>query len=429
MKFAPKPENDFWQFIRLYYNECRARVPRIEAIAGKWMFRDLAPGMSDFDTRFIVNDAMTTADWCAMSDAVGEVHLSLCRKYPSWVRNLEHLPGVNLAWDELTGERSYYPEYQQWSFYDTETPQRLSAALAKLGARPWDVKDEHFHLKKFCLYYGRYNRTIDNPINMGVHENKYPMHSRLMHYFAPPVQSAMCVLLKQHLVGKYEALEIAARKFPNLACWDAVWEILHANYETPEWYAEPRLSELEDMLEQALTEMARAIRDVTALVPASAGLAMPQWKAALAQVPLDPALVIFDNAKFSRLMKGRLRFYARAPAYFDAEFLIRHELRRTGPNFFVVPFQTFWKLRTGQAVEDPTAILDRLDGLLSAEEIDLTRRFRELTRAAPAEGRTREAALAVADVFDGFFSALTKISRAAADLSDGLGSASGRFST
>ena len=29
---------------------------------------------------------------------------------------------------------------------------------------------------------------------MGVHENKYPLHSRLMHYFAPPVHSAMFIL-------------------------------------------------------------------------------------------------------------------------------------------------------------------------------------------------------------------------------------------
>ena len=59
MKFAPRPENDFADYIRTYYEACRYHCDKIEAIAGKWMFRDLLPGMSDFDTRFIVNDGMT----------------------------------------------------------------------------------------------------------------------------------------------------------------------------------------------------------------------------------------------------------------------------------------------------------------------------------------------------------------------------------
>ena len=51
------------------------------------MFRDLVPGLSDFDTRFILNDHMTADDWCAMSSAVGEAHLALCEAYPAWARN------------------------------------------------------------------------------------------------------------------------------------------------------------------------------------------------------------------------------------------------------------------------------------------------------------------------------------------------------
>ena len=117
MRFAPKPENDFACFIQSYYNQCRHRFDKIEGIGGKWMFRDLMPGMSDFDTRFILSDDMTVDDWCRMSTAVADAHLMLCRKYPAWARNLEHLPGVNLTLGELATERSYYPEYQQWSFY------------------------------------------------------------------------------------------------------------------------------------------------------------------------------------------------------------------------------------------------------------------------------------------------------------------------
>jgi hypothetical protein len=86
------------------------------------------------------------------------------------------------------------------------------------------------------------------------------------------------------------------------------------------------------------------------------------WKKAMQDVPVDPGLVILDNAKFSRLMKGRLYFYCHAPARFDTKWLIQNELGRIGNSFFRVPFRTYWRIRTGETVEDPVAILDRLRG-------------------------------------------------------------------
>ena len=56
MQFPRLPENDVLHYIDVYYNESRARFDRIEGIAGKWMYRDLIPGMSDFDTRFLVSE-------------------------------------------------------------------------------------------------------------------------------------------------------------------------------------------------------------------------------------------------------------------------------------------------------------------------------------------------------------------------------------
>ena len=75
------------------------------------------PGMSDFDARLIVRDGMTAEDWCRMSTSIGEAHLALCQKPSCWARNLEHLPGINLVWSELTSEKTYYPEYEHSSFY------------------------------------------------------------------------------------------------------------------------------------------------------------------------------------------------------------------------------------------------------------------------------------------------------------------------
>lgn len=413
MKFSPKPENDFAEYIRTYYRECRYRFDRIEGIAGKWMFRDLLPGMSDFDTRFIVNDRMGVDDWCSMSSAVGEAHLAMCQTYPVWARNLEHLPGVNLTWTELTTERAYYPEFQLWTYYHTEHPDRISAALDQFARRPWDIKDEYFHLKRFCLYYGRYDRAIDPPINLGVHADRYPMHSRLMHYFNPPVLSAVCLLERHNLPGKMDAFDLADSLFPGLPCWELVSEILQVNYETPRWYVEPGLTELEDALEAGLRVLARALRDTVTLVPPDLGVDIAAWKHALQQVPLDPALAIFDNAKFARLMKGRLWFYAHAPARFATAWLIQNELGRIGNNFFRAPFQTYWRIKTGEQVENPVTILDQLHGdLLTGAEVEATREFDRLTSTRTPPGRETATAAAIVPVFDDFFRALTKISEA-----------------
>ena len=125
MNFAPKPKNEFNEFMMMYYNQCREKIPQIQALAAKWNFEDLIPGMSDYDTRFIYSD-MTIDDWCKASMAIGEVHLDICNKYPGWARILEHLPGINITWKEYTGDKFYYPEYQQWTIYHTESPENLS---------------------------------------------------------------------------------------------------------------------------------------------------------------------------------------------------------------------------------------------------------------------------------------------------------------
>jgi hypothetical protein len=413
MEFAPKPENDFAEFIRIYYQESRYHFDKIEAIAGKWMFRDLIPGMSDLDARFLLHDAMTPEDWCRMSTAIGEVHLSLCQRYPCWMRNLEHLPGINLTWAELASERNYYPEYQQWTFYYCEQPRKLGEITQKLARRGWNEKDEYFHLKKFCLYFGRYDRAIDPPINLGAHTNKYPLHSRLMHYFCPAVHSAVCLLERRNIVGKLAALELAECHFPHLHCWGLIREILHARYETPKWYQEPCLTELEDALEAALQAMVPRLREVITLIPHDAGTNIAAWKKALQDIPADPVSVILNNVKFSRLMKGRLRFYVQAPPYFDSIWLIQNELRRIGDTFFRVPFRTYWKICTGELVSDPISILDELRGKpLTDREVAATKEFALLTPGHWEEGREKEIATAIVEVFDDFFKALTKISDA-----------------
>jgi hypothetical protein len=223
----------------------------------------------------------------------------------------------------------------------------------------------------------------------------------------------MFLLHRRSFVGKYEALEVAAGRFEQLRCWDLIWEILNANYETPKWYEEPYLSELEDALEEALVAIAAALREVITLVPREAGVDVAAWKRALAEVRIDPAMHIFDSAKFSRLMKGRLHFYANAPPHFDYTWLIRNELGRIGHNFLVVPLGSYWNILTGEKMEDPAAVVQQLrGGLLTDAEADAATEYHRLTSGPRKEGNERRDALDVVEVFDGFFSALAKISDA-----------------
>ncbi len=417
MKFAPKPENDFRRFYELYYAECRKRFPRIAAIAAKWRFEDLIPGLSDFDTRFIVQDGMTVQDWCDMSEVVGQVHLDMCIRYPHWARNLEHLPGINLTWAELTTPATYYPEYPQWTFYDTADPPRLVEAQRYLRERAWSAQDEFFHLKKFCLFYGRYNRTIDPAVNLGPYENKYPLHSRFMHYFCPPLQSALCILLKRPVAGKMETARLACKMFAE-PVFKEMLATVERHYEVPGLYVEPALTQLEDRLEAALEMLRRRLAPELTLIPKAQEKGITEWKAALNAAPISPVMRVFDAARFCRLMKGRLRFYGRAPAHFDSIWPIENELLRFKRNFFDVPFGICWEAQTGEKVKEPVNVLDRIaEGLFTPEELRCTREFVRLTPGHWEAGRQKQIALEIADVFDGFFSALTKVTNRVSELS------------
>ena len=419
-EFAPLPANDFSEFIETYYHHCRSSAPQIEAIAGKWTFEDLMPGMSDFDTRFICANGLTADDWCRMSMGVSQVHLDLCQSHPQWSRILEHLPGINLTWDELTDEASYYPEYKQWTFYHSSQPEMLAQAREKLASRPWDAKDEYFHLKKFLTYYAPYNRSIDPAINLGPYENRYPLHSRLMHYFTPPLQSAVSILRRETVCGKMDVLRSARRLFPETGTFAEVIEIAEKGYAVPHLYQEPALAALEARLFDGLKRAGARLAPAIAILPDAATTAPEEWKSSLKHIPVEPALVIFDHAKWARLMKGRLHFYINAPSHFDNIWLIRNELNRIGTMFFRVPFGVFWEITHGDKVQYPAEIVPALaPDLLTDEEVECTLAFDRLTSDTRSRGREVETAGQIVEVFDGFFRALHKICRKVVDLQKG----------
>jgi hypothetical protein len=400
VKFEPKPANDFLDFMYAYHARCQARLPQIRAVAAKWTFEDLIPGLSDFDTRFIVADGSgRVEDWQRMALEVGQVHTEMCREFPHWARNLEHTPGINLTVSELCDPRLFYSEFQQWTFYEGDEP-TIAQLKRELGKHPWGPRDELHHLKKFATFCGPYQRGIDPAVNLGRFESKYPLHSRFMHYFAPPVQAAVSLAIKQNVPGKLDALRKARELFPHREVIDQIFATLDRHYETPELYAEPRLTEIERELERYLDRAWASLAPHVTLVRPERGDRSAEMRRKVRAVPVDPVHGFFESAKFGRLLKGRLLFYAESIPWFDTAWLIRNEIGRIVANFYTKPLSIYGLARFGEKLE-AAAVLDRIaGGLISANDRDHMNRFVAVASDPIAAGREREQARRVAEVFD-----------------------------
>ena len=399
MHFEPKPADTFSEFIETYYTRCKACCPGLLAIAGKWTFEDLIPGLSDFDTRFIFADDTTVENWMAMSLAVGAVHTDLAKARPEWARILEHLPGLDLTVSEVTDPKFYYPEFQQWSYYrgDPETIERITSYLA---AKPWTVRDELFHLKKFALYCGPYLRGIDPPINMGPWESKYPLHSRFMHYFTPPVQSAVSILLGKGQKGKFASLKKARELFDKPEVIDMILDAVDRHYEIPAYYAEPKLTQIERDLESYLEGVYARLAGKLTQIDADPADSAETVKAKVKAIPVDPVESFFEGTRFCRFMKGRLLFYAEQIPWFDSIWLIHNELNRMVGNFCNKPLAAFCQVYYGQRLE-PTGALDRMAGdVLDADMVDQVRTFIQLASEKIPDGQEKARARQIADHFD-----------------------------
>lgn len=409
MEIVPHPENDFRRFIDTYYTRCRQACPQIRAIAGKWEFEDLVPGLSDFDTRFIVDDSVTIAQWGQMSLAVGEVHTQLAREEPGWARILEHLPGINLTAAEAVHPAMYYPEIRQWTFY-AGSPQIAAGIEARLGSRPWSTADEQFHLKKIATYFGPYQRGIDPPINLGPWEPKYPLHSRLMHYFAPPVQSAVSLAIRRTVRGKLESLRMARAIFPQPQVIDRVLDAVARHYEVPALADDPALERLERELEGYLQAAWERLAGCVQRIAVEAGDRREDVRRKTAAAGHDPAEAVFSGLWFARFLRGRLLFYARRIPWFDSQWLIRNELGRLAAIFYRAPLVAYGRIRFGEqlAAEE---VLQRLRGdLLDGGACDAVRFVVQLASAPLERGQERQRAAEVAAAFEVLHAMLAALS-------------------
>ncbi len=407
-QFAPRPANDFAEFIETYYSRCRELAPEIVGQAGKWTFGDLIPGLSDFDTRLFMGNGLTARDWCRIAMAVGRVHLDLAQERPDWARTLEHLPGVNLTVHELFDPAEYYPEFSQWSFYGF-SDEKLRTAGAYMARKPWTGAHEIYHWKRIALYFDRYSRTIDPPINLGRFESKYPLHSRYMHYLAPPVHSAVCLMDRKTTPGKLDAFQRARDLFPGAETMDIVLDGIARHYETPEWYEEPRLTQLDERLEDYLRSAIGTVmesRGETLEVPIAPG----SVRAFVAGMP-NPSILnrFFENIKFARFMKGRLWFYSHDLAWFDSIPLIHIELRRIGRNFLEIPLEIFAEVLLERKMPWDQALEALSDFGFSREEQGICREFRRLADPAISESRFRERASRIVEIYEEFLCVVEKL--------------------
>jgi len=408
--FTPRPVNDFPEFIETYYRRCQQECPEIEGSAGKWKFEDLIPGLSDFDTRFLTRNGLTSEDWNRLSMAVGRTHLELALERPEWARTLEHLPGVNLTWDELFDPASFYPEFCQWSFHCGQAD-TVGNASAFFGEKAWSDTDAVYHWKRIALYYGRYNRSIDPPINLGRFESKYPLHSRYLHYLAPPVHSAVCLMEKKTRPGKLDAFHTAGRMFPQPEVMEIVLDGINRHYETPLWYAEPELTNLDLLLEKYLAGVVNTLIDADGTLDCPRNPSVEELCAAMVQLPKTPPIsVFFENIKFARFMKGRLWFYAHEVAWFDSPPLIRIELGRLAKNFLVTPLELFSQEILGRKLPWK-AVLDELSACgFSAHEIRICRDFHRIADPNAPVSEYRLRASQLVDIYSDFLNVLERIS-------------------
>ena len=123
-------------------------------------------------------------------------------------------------------------------------------------------------------------------------------------------------------------------------------------------------------------------------------------KAAVAAIPVDPAEAFYEGVKFSRLMKGRLLFYAEEILWFDSVWLIHNELGRIVANFHDKPLMTYGIVRFGEKLA-PAQVLDRVRGeVLDPAACDGMAEFARRAGAPIREGCEKQQARDVAEVFD-----------------------------
>ncbi len=299
--------------------------PHVQALVAKWDKTDLVPGLSDMDFRIVCDDQTTVKDWIEIDRATGQIHLKMVRAHPQWNRINEHTAGAGMTVAEVINKKFYNPEYAVWHLWWGQSIW-IYDLISYLASRAFGYSDEHFHLARFLNYYSPYIHGIDPGHNLGQFKDKYPLHSRCWHYFAPPMLSAASLLARRNLPGKREGLAWLRDNGFVAEQVDAVLEQVDAHYQTGELADPKRAKKFEDFLftafEQIYQPLCDSIRNLTIDLTAP----REDIKKQLASNEPEPLEMLMEHLRWARTRAGRYYFYLNAPKHFSTKGLMSDEL-------------------------------------------------------------------------------------------------------
>jgi len=400
---------DFFELTELFSQRCAQALPGFLVTVAKWRPEDLIPGLSDIDTRLICQD-LSPEEWIELDEIVGRIHLELVLERPEWSRKLEHTPGVCLTASEALDEALYQPEMHHWSYYYGD--QKLYFQIRDyLRNKPWCDRDEYYHLKRWLMFWGPYNREIDPPINIAPPiERKYLLHSRAMHYFIPSLQAALSLIKRRAVHGKKETLYRWMEIYPHERVLEEVAEMLDKHYEVKALEDEEEMYAFEERCFVFLRKIAPQVLDAVTIVELEGEKTMESLKAKLAQHPTDPLMTIYNGLRFSRIRRGRYLFYLNAPDYFATDWLIWNEMRWLSNVFTASIFEAYARLRWGKkgaSVNEVVALLT--PHFLSVEEGKIVKELFKMTLTRPDYRQARRFMRRAVEIFKDYYLILEKI--------------------
>jgi hypothetical protein len=192
---------------------------------------------------------------------------------------------------------------------------------------------------------------------------------------------------------------------------DLAFDTLDRHYEIPEYYEEPRLSELEDALFRYLREAYRTVCPDIRVIDAAPGDTHRELHAKLDHYGKNVLEQFFDGSKFCRLMAGRIFFYAEEIPHFDSAWLIRHELGRDRKMFYEITFSAFARIAWGEDLS-PEESLARCRGeFLTGAEVEAVRAYADIFGRQYDPARIKEFAVEVAEALLAYQVVLEKLGR------------------
>lgn len=410
LSFKDWSPREFFELAELLGWRWSEVLPFFAVAVAKWRYEDLVPGLSDLDPRVLCHD-IGPDEWLELDRFTAEIQLEILGKHPEWSRKLEHTPGVCMTLDEAFDPLLYQPEMRQWSYYYSDRG-AYHQIKAYLRQRPWDERDERFHLARWLMFWGPYDRGIDPPVNVSsAVEPKYALHSRAMHYFVPALQAALSIVDREAVGGKRETLYRWLSRYPNEPTLNEVSHMLEVHYEVPALYDQDALCAFEERCFGFLRKIAPLVLEAVMVVSRPKKVTTDDLKARYQAQPPDPLQTMFTGVKYARIRTGRWHIYLYAPPYFATDWLLGNEIRQVRAYFTRPFFSSLAYLRWDGARLSIEEIIARLRReMLSAEEADVVLRMFELAHCETGHNSARDRVEKAMPLFPTYYRILERLS-------------------